>query len=165
MTTCSLSLNDFKKQVNRIKHTYELWIDELGNKIPVDLSDLQSQGIDEKSSVSFKTPKKRNRTTKETSGDKNKTRPYKTQCSDDTAAFENMDKGKVVPASIKVLLTLDLGLDEIADILDSICERFNTSASKISHTTSMLETKMHLLERAVRHKFNKLQNNLNQLSL
>ena len=151
--------------MDRIKHVYGFRLDDLGNNIAVDLSDLHSQEKDEMAAVTFKTPMKRIRTVKDETEDNDKSRPYKRQCAGGSATFKNMDKAKVVPAIIKILLTLDFSVDEITGILDSLRERLNTSASKIAHTTSTLDTKTHLLTRVVGDMSNELQNSLNTLSI
>ena len=60
-----------------------------------------------------------------------------------------MDKGNIVPSTIETVLTFDLGVDEIAMILDSIHEQFNDSFSKISHINTLLDTKIWVLKRGV----------------
>ena len=58
MTTWSLTLNEWNEKVDRIKYAYGFRLDDLGNNIAVDLSDLHSQEKDEMAAVTFKTPKK-----------------------------------------------------------------------------------------------------------
>lgn len=132
----------WSKKLDRIKHSYGIMVDKLGNKVLVGLSDLQGQEMDKKEALDFKTTKKRNRAEKCSVEEYIKNVPYKRQCAEGTATFENMDKNKVIPSIIKILSTLDLGVDGIAVILDSIHEQANSSSSKITHITTMLDTKI-----------------------